>query len=86
MYLNKWMEMGAYRSEVSSVFFFFSLSCFQEDGLEINKNNKQSGDKEESILNGPSVFSEKLERKSQVQIFQKKQCETIPQWVSAFSF
>lgn len=34
VYLNKWMEVGAYRSEVSSIvfcFFFFFLSC-QEEG------------------------------------------------------
>lgn len=53
------MEMGVYRSKVSSGFFFSSWVVCQEVGLEMNKN-KQNAVKEESIHNGPSGFSEKL--------------------------
>lgn len=54
------MEMEPYRSEVSSVLFCFSWVVCQGEGLEMNKNKKQSGDKEESTINGPSGLSEKL--------------------------
>lgn len=55
--LKKWVKDGSI--QIWSDGFFPPLSC-QEEGLEMSKNKKQSGDKEESILNGPNGFSEKL--------------------------
>lgn len=50
--------MGTYRSGV--VVSFPPWIVCQQEGIEMSKNKKQSGDKEESILNGLNGFSEKL--------------------------
>lgn len=53
VYLSEWIDMGAYRFEISNVFFCFSflqVVC-QEESLEMNKNKKNGDTKKKKLMN-----------------------------------